>query len=246
MLFGLIYEFLFVAYRGATLGKMALGIKVVDQRTGGLIGQRRALVRQLIPFAGALVCFVGALLVYASPLFDRSGRIQGWHDKAAHDLVVKMRNRKERSAQPEGILMRNNLDDVSDAAGDAQRAAPLASAPWWLQALTNMGTAALIALVFGGYGARPTLWTALAFLACAIVVVVAPREVRRRGGHPPRSPAEFPRASLAVLFVTFVALFVAAILLRGFLTPGTAQAYGAAVPQRRNRARCRPGGPRIP
>jgi uncharacterized RDD family membrane protein YckC len=131
LLFGLIYEFLFVAYRGATLGKMALGIKVVDQRTGGLIGQRRALVRQLIPFVGALVCFVGALLVYASPLFDRSGRIQGWHDKAAHDLVVKMRNRKERSAQPEGILMRNHLDDVGDAAGDAQRAAPLASAPWW-------------------------------------------------------------------------------------------------------------------
>jgi hypothetical protein len=176
---------------------------------------------------GALVCFVGALLVYASLLFDRSGRIQGWHDKAAHDLVVKMRNRKERSAQPEGILMRNDLDDVSDAAGDAQCAAPLASAPWWLRALTNMATAAVIALVFGGYGTRPTLWTALAFLAWAIVVVVAPRKVRRRGGHPPRSATEFPRASLVVQVVTFVALFFAAILLRGFLAPGTAQTYGA-------------------
>jgi hypothetical protein len=48
-------------------------------------------VRPLIPFVASLFCSLLALAVYSSPLFDNSGRLQGWHDKAANDLVIKVR-----------------------------------------------------------------------------------------------------------------------------------------------------------
>jgi serine/threonine protein kinase/uncharacterized RDD family membrane protein YckC len=86
-----LYEWLMVAYKGATLGKMALGIKVVDETGGQILGRGRAFLRTVIPFAAALACCLPGLLVYLSPVFDRSGRLQGWHDKAAHDLVIKSR-----------------------------------------------------------------------------------------------------------------------------------------------------------
>ena len=89
--FGLFYEWLMVGLLGATLGKLVLGIKVVDQSTGAPIGLGHSFVRAVIPFLGGLFCYVGAVLVYLSPLFDRSGRLQGWHDRAAGDLVVKAR-----------------------------------------------------------------------------------------------------------------------------------------------------------
>ena len=89
--FGLFYEWLMVGLLGATLGKFALGIKVVNQNTGAAIGLGQSFVRAVIPFVGGFFCYIGALLVYLSPLFDRSGRLQGWHDKAAGDLVVRAR-----------------------------------------------------------------------------------------------------------------------------------------------------------
>ncbi len=89
--FGLVYEWLMVGLLGATLGKLALGIKVVNQSSGAAIGLSQSFVRAVIPFLGGLLCYVGALLVFVSPLFDRSGRLQGWHDRAANDVVVKAR-----------------------------------------------------------------------------------------------------------------------------------------------------------
>jgi uncharacterized RDD family membrane protein YckC len=88
---GLLYEWLMLAYKGATLGKMALGIKVVNQVTGQIPGYGPAFVRPLVPFAASLFCSLLTLLVYLSPLFDHSGRLQGWHDRAANDLVIKVR-----------------------------------------------------------------------------------------------------------------------------------------------------------
>src|SRR5690606_329790 len=47
-------------------------------------------LRALVVAAGTLVAGVGQLVVLASPLFDASGRRQGWHDKAARALVVDL------------------------------------------------------------------------------------------------------------------------------------------------------------
>jgi uncharacterized RDD family membrane protein YckC len=88
---GLVYEWLMLAYKGATLGKMAVGIKVVNQVTGQILSFGSAFVRPLVPLAASVFCVLLALLVYLSPLFDGSGRLRGWHDKAADDVVIKVR-----------------------------------------------------------------------------------------------------------------------------------------------------------
>ncbi|MGW2177406.1 RDD family protein [Streptomyces sp. NPDC001732] len=92
VLFGLItllYEWLMIALAGATLGKMALGLKVVKENTGQNPGLGGGFIRWIIPIVGAFLCYIGAILVYLSPFFDNSGKLQGWHDRAAGTIVVK-------------------------------------------------------------------------------------------------------------------------------------------------------------
>ena len=87
--FGIGYEFVMVALKGATLGKMALGIKVVREADGQVPGWGPSGLRYLIQVAGSAVCsFIGLGVIWLSPLFDNTGRQQGWHDKVAKTLVV--------------------------------------------------------------------------------------------------------------------------------------------------------------
>ena len=67
---------------GQTLGKKALGIRVIDARAGGPIGYGRAFLRYIVEaiFSGIL------LLGYLWMLWDREK--QTWHDKAATSVVV--------------------------------------------------------------------------------------------------------------------------------------------------------------
>ncbi|OON74425.1 RDD family protein [Streptomyces tsukubensis] len=87
--FTLLYEWLMVSLVGATFGKMAVGLRVVKESTGGNPGLGAGFIRYIIPMVGAFLCYIGALLVYLSPFFDNSGKLQGWHDRAAGTLVVK-------------------------------------------------------------------------------------------------------------------------------------------------------------
>jgi uncharacterized RDD family membrane protein YckC len=68
--------------RGQTVGKMALGIRVIDFNAGGSIGYGRALVRQVVKAISGIVVALGYLWM----LWDREK--QTWHDKAANDVVV--------------------------------------------------------------------------------------------------------------------------------------------------------------
>jgi uncharacterized RDD family membrane protein YckC len=70
-----------------TIGKKLLGITVVDVATGRPIGFGRAVLRDIVLTATAMLCFLG----YLSPLFDGTKRNRGWHDKAAKDLVLSTR-----------------------------------------------------------------------------------------------------------------------------------------------------------
>lgn len=76
----------FWIYRQATPGKMVIGARIVDERTGGhpttgqLIGRYLAYYISIIPFC------LGLLWVAFDP------RKQGWHDKLAHTLVVRERS----------------------------------------------------------------------------------------------------------------------------------------------------------
>ncbi|WP_405004863.1 RDD family protein [Kitasatospora purpeofusca] len=87
--FNLLYEWLLVSFAGATLGKMAMGLRVVKESTGQNPGLGGGFIRFIIPIVGAFLCYIGAILVYLSPFFDNSGKLQGWHDRAAGTLVIK-------------------------------------------------------------------------------------------------------------------------------------------------------------
>ena len=88
---GVLYEVTMIATRGQTLGKMATRIKVVRADNGLEPGWGKAIGRWIIPAALGFIPFVGwilSLLVYLSLLWDKVR--QGWHDKAAGTLVVKV------------------------------------------------------------------------------------------------------------------------------------------------------------
>jgi uncharacterized RDD family membrane protein YckC len=76
------YTYLEGGPRGQTLGKRALGIRVVDFDSGGPIGYGRAFVRYIGRIVSALVIYIGYLWM----LWDREK--QTWHDKFANDVVV--------------------------------------------------------------------------------------------------------------------------------------------------------------
>lgn len=74
---------------GATVGARVVGLRTVDERTGGAPGIPRAFVRQLLVGVGALACLVGNWVVAASAAWDSGPRRRGWHDKASGTTVVR-------------------------------------------------------------------------------------------------------------------------------------------------------------
>jgi uncharacterized RDD family membrane protein YckC len=87
LILGFGYFGYFIGVRQQTLGMRVLNIQVVDANTGGAIGVGRGLLRYLVQSLTGLLCLIG----YFSPFFDSTKRNQGWHDKAASDLVVNTR-----------------------------------------------------------------------------------------------------------------------------------------------------------
>jgi uncharacterized RDD family membrane protein YckC len=68
--------------RGQTLGKMAVGIRVISYADGGPIGYGRAFIR----YVGRILSGAVILLGYLWMLWDRER--QTWHDKLANAVVV--------------------------------------------------------------------------------------------------------------------------------------------------------------
>jgi uncharacterized RDD family membrane protein YckC len=67
---------------GQTLGKRALGIRVIDFRAGGPLGYGRGFIRYLGRFLSTIACLLGYLWM----LWDKEK--QTWHDKLASSVVV--------------------------------------------------------------------------------------------------------------------------------------------------------------
>ena len=76
------YGYLEGSASGQTIGKKALGIRVIDFNTGGPIGFGRAVIR----YFGRIVSAIACLLGYFWMLWDKER--QCWHDKFASDVVV--------------------------------------------------------------------------------------------------------------------------------------------------------------
>lgn len=81
--FGVIYTIFFWAWRGATPGKMALGLKIV-MSDGTDIGFVRALVRYVGYFVSGIILGIGFLMI----AFTRGKR--GLHDKLADTQVIRL------------------------------------------------------------------------------------------------------------------------------------------------------------
>ncbi len=67
---------------GQTIGKRALGIRVISFETGGPIGYGRALIRWFGRIVSAIPLFLGDFWM----LWDKEK--QAWQDKFANDVVV--------------------------------------------------------------------------------------------------------------------------------------------------------------
>ena len=80
---GVAYYAFFEGTRGQTVGKMALGIKVIDADTGGYIGVPRGIGRYFARFLSGIVFALGYLWM----LWD--DRNQCWHDKLVRSVVVR-------------------------------------------------------------------------------------------------------------------------------------------------------------
>lgn len=83
-----LYHWLFIGLKGQTLGKMALGIKVVDA-AGSVPGLGRAALREV---PGKIVSYIAIYLGFLWIIWD--GRKQGWHDKIASTYVVRVESRR--------------------------------------------------------------------------------------------------------------------------------------------------------
>ncbi len=87
LLFPFLYQWLMVGRWGQTLGKMALGIRVVRAEDAGPVGYARAAGR--VAAVWLLGIFVlPLLLAYLWPLWDR--RNQTLYDKLASTIVVRV------------------------------------------------------------------------------------------------------------------------------------------------------------
>ena len=73
--------------RAATPGKMAIGARIVDARTGSAAGSGQLIRRYLGYFVSTFPCGLGLIWV------GIDARKQGWHDKLASTVVVRDRDR---------------------------------------------------------------------------------------------------------------------------------------------------------
>src|SRR6478752_5133831 len=81
-----------IGLRGTTPGNAAVGIRVVDDETGSVIGIGPALLRQLILGVAGLPTFgLGVATLAWTAVMDPTGRRRGWHDHVAGSAVVDVR-----------------------------------------------------------------------------------------------------------------------------------------------------------
>lgn len=89
--FGAIYTVVPTALWGQTLGKIAVGTRVVAEQDGTLPGWRRAALRWAVPGIAGRLPYIGLVVsfaVMASLLFDP--RRRGLHDRLAGTIVVRV------------------------------------------------------------------------------------------------------------------------------------------------------------
>jgi uncharacterized RDD family membrane protein YckC len=87
---GGVYEVGMLSSKGATLGKMAVGVRVAMLENGQKPTMQAALIRWVIPAVASVIpTGLVQLVVYLSPFFDSTHRNRGWYDYAANTIAVR-------------------------------------------------------------------------------------------------------------------------------------------------------------
>lgn len=81
---GVAYQVYFWTSTGQTIGKKAMGLKVVNAETGALLDTGGAVMRYVGYMVSAIPIYLGFLWVIWDPQHD------GWHDKIAKTKVIKV------------------------------------------------------------------------------------------------------------------------------------------------------------
>lgn len=85
------YEVGMLVTKGATLGKMAMGIRVAQLENGQNPTLGQAAIRWVIPAACGGIFPLLQLVMFLSPFFDSTHRNRGWYDLAAKTIAVRTR-----------------------------------------------------------------------------------------------------------------------------------------------------------
>ena len=88
-LLALAYYGLLVGLAGQTPGKLALGLRVVDERRGTLLGAGRGIGRAAATLLMGVLCLLPLVIDLLWPLGD--GRRRALHDRVVGSLVVDAR-----------------------------------------------------------------------------------------------------------------------------------------------------------
>jgi len=83
----------FWVVKQATPGKIAIGAKIVDEKTGNAASLGQLIGRYLGYFVSSIPLCLGLFWVG----FDR--KKQGWHDKMAGTVVVRLKDRRPREVE---------------------------------------------------------------------------------------------------------------------------------------------------
>lgn len=86
VMFAWMVVYTFMQSSGGSIGMRAQGLRLVGESDGAPLGFWMTLLRNII-FGLAATIIVG----YFTPLFDGTGRFQGWHDKVAKSLMLDAR-----------------------------------------------------------------------------------------------------------------------------------------------------------
>ena len=78
------YQIYFWTTTGQTIGKKAMGIKVVSAETGALLTYSEAALRYVGYIVSGIPLYLGYLWIIWDPQHD------GWHDKIAKTKVIKV------------------------------------------------------------------------------------------------------------------------------------------------------------
>lgn len=90
LVIGGLYEVGMLVTKGATLGKMAVGVRVAMLADGSKPTFGAAVTRWIIPsIAGIVPTGLIVLIIYLSPFFDSTHRNRGWYDYAAKTIAVR-------------------------------------------------------------------------------------------------------------------------------------------------------------